>query len=123
MLELPRIRDSPACPALAWDMYAHYYPAPPHAPAFLLSSGLPLTPPQLVAVMKGALFAVGCPYAGQIRSHSLRRGGAQAAQSAGCERSDIAHHGTWKSDSGLKAYVPKSASRAVANKLSQLFAH
>lgn len=122
VLLLPRIPQSPACPSSAWDAYQAAYPGTPDTPAFIIHDGTALTPPQLVTVIKAALLKLGCPYALKIRSHSLRRGGAQAAQMAGCDRAHIATHGTWSSETGLKAYVPSKSSQQVATKLATLFA-
>lgn len=122
VIELPRIPGSPACPAAAWDAYQDMYPGPLHGPAFLTFDGHPLTPTQMVVVLQSVLSKLGCPYASSIRSHSLRRGGAQAAQMAQCSTDEIAHQGTWKSVSGLRAYVPSQTSHVVATKLATLFA-
>ena len=122
VLVLPRIPTSPACPATAWDRYVDMIPGSPTSPAFLLQDGQPLTSQQMVIVLQAALLDAGCPYALQISSHSLRRGGAQAAVASGCSKKDVAVHGTWKSKSGLRSYIPSHSSLTVARGLASLFA-
>ena len=122
VLMLPRIQSSPACPAAAWESYTSRTPARDCDLAFTLQDGTPLTTTQLVLVLKEALASYGCPYAQDIKSHSMRRGGAQAAVAAGCDREDVAAHGTWASVNGLKAYVPSQSSFRVSAALSTLFA-
>jgi hypothetical protein len=123
ILALPRIPGSIACPAKAWDSYIDRVPGSPDDPAFITPMGTPLTPGQMAVVLQAALHAKGCPYALQVTMHSLRRGGAQAALLANCPKEDIARHGTWRSQSGMKTYLPNNSSFRVADKLSALFAH
>ena len=122
VLALPRIQGCIACPASAWDTYVDKVPGSPGDPAFMTPMGTPLTPAQMAVVLQAALHATGCPYALQVTMHSLHRGGAQAAQLANSPREDIARHGTWKSLSGMKTYVPHKASFRVASNLAALFA-
>ena len=122
VLILPRIPTSPACPATAWDRYVTQVEGSPGSPAFTTHDGLPLTTAQLVAVLQTALTEAGCPYAQSIRSHSMRRGGAWAAVAAGCNKQDIAAHGTWASAKGLRPYIPSQSSTNVARSLATLFA-
>ena len=121
VLSLPRIPGSPACPTQAWENYTRLYPASPLFPAFTLKDGTPLTPGHLTAQVRSALGVLGCPYAATFSSHSLRRGGSQAAVRAGCPREDVATHGTWKSPAGMSAYVPSLSSERVAASLATLF--
>ena len=121
VLALPKIDNSPACPTQAWISYTDFRRGSPFEPAFTLGSGRPVTPTQLTAVVRQALKQLDCPYAAQFSGHSLRRGGTHAALQAGCNKSDIASHGTWAKESGMKPYLPSNASLSVANKLATLF--
>ena len=94
VLALPRIPGSIVCLAEAWDRYSKSTALAPEDPAFIGPSGTPLTSNQLVLVMQAALRYMGCPHASQVSSHSLHRGGAQAATLAGSDRSGVAAHGT-----------------------------
>ena len=122
VLSLPRIPNSPACPAGAWDSYTSLIPGHPLSPAFMLKDGRSVTPTHLTDVVRLALITLKVPYGHSFSGHSLRRGGSQAASAAGTEKQDIAKHGTWSKVSGLKPYVPSLHSQRVANKLSTLFA-
>ena len=121
-IALPRIPNSPACPTVAWEEYAAYIDGVPTAPAFTLINGVPLTPKALMTVVKRALEVLNSDYAHLVSSHSIRRGGAQAAQAAGAEMLDIQAHGTWKSKGAMKTYVPNQCSTRVASSLATLFA-
>jgi hypothetical protein len=121
VLHLPRIPGSPACPTQAWVSYTTKVPGSPLSPAFTLSNGSPLIPAQLTATVRYSLGTLGCPYAATFSSHSLRRGGAQAAVRAGGNEADVAAHGTWKSMGGMSAYVPSHSSKRVAASLASLF--
>ena len=122
VVALPRIHSSPACPTQAWKDYITAVPAALDKPAFLLKDGSPLTPSRLVQVLRMTLIVLGCPYAQAVSSHSLRRGGAQAAQASGAAREDIKYHGTWRSEGALKAYIPHQSSSRVAMSMARLFA-
>lgn len=122
ILSLPRIPNSPACPALAWDTYTSLVPSPPTSPAFILYDGRPVTPSHLTTVVRHVLIVLGVPYGPSFSGHSLRRGGSQAAVVSGSDPKDIAKHGTWTKVSGLKPYVSSLPSQRVSDKLSTLFA-
>ena len=122
VLSLPRIPGSIACPATAWDAYVNATPAPPGSPAFVTPFGAPLTPAQMTLVLQTGLARKGCPYAGEVTLHSLRRGGTQAAILAKSPREDVATHGTWKSVKGMKPYLPSAPSSRVAATMAALFA-
>ena len=122
ILSLPRIPNSPACPATAWDNYVAQVPASPYSPAFLLFDGTPLNPTQMCVVVREALSAVGCTYAMKFSGHSLRRGGSQAAIKSGSDKNDVATHGTWSSTTGMRPYLPSKSSQRVASNLGTLFA-
>ena len=123
VLALPRIPTSLACPTKAWEDYIRHVNPHPMAPAFLLTSGVPLSTYSLMSVIRSLLQAMGCPYAILTSSHSLRRGGAQAAQAAGAHKEAIMDHGTWKTVGAMSSYVPKLPSPEVANSLAALFTH
>lgn len=118
VLSLPIVSDPLLCPTTAWRNYVAVHPAPLHYPAFRSTNGQPLTAAPIVAAMRRALAAANNPHAPTVSMHSMRRGGAQAAQAAGCSREDIAAHGTWASESGLAAYIPPDSSSRVANALA-----
>lgn len=96
---------SSLCPVTAWRNYTSLFAPPPHGPAFILSSGVPLTPPPLVKLIRLALSRAGYRNSSSYTIHSLRRGAAQLAADLGAPKGDIKTHGTWRSDKGLKAYV------------------
>lgn len=97
-----------SCPVLAWMDYVQQSRPCPLGPAFVLPSGLSLTPSPLVATMRLALQAIGHPDPQSVSFHSLRRGGARAAANSGVDHNQIMDHGLWASKSGLAAYLPKS---------------
>lgn len=121
---LLRVLASPVisiCPVRAWREYAVMINPCPSGPAFVLNSGLPLTPSPVVEAMRAALRAEGLNNTERISMHSLRRGAVQAAASEGVSHQEIMKHGVWKSSQGLSYYLDPASSevpRAIAAKLA-----
>lgn len=101
-------RHSTICPVASWKAYRQLVNPCPLGPAFITRQGLPITPGPVVDAMRKALAAANHPNPSAITFHSLRRGGAQAAAALGASKEQIMIHGTWKSQSGLAAYVKPS---------------
>ena len=74
-------------------------------------------------VLRAVLLALGSPTSHQVSSHSLRRGGTQAAQMSGAAQEDIQVQGTWKSKGSMKTYLAKQSSAKVATSLAHLFGY
>ena len=121
VLALPRLPGSPACPTHAWIRYATSSTGGAGDPAFLLRNGTPLTTDALVGALRLALRNAGCPYADRVSSHSLRRGGAQAAQASGVPLEALKAHGTWKTDGAMGRYLLPKTTESVARALATLF--
>ena len=121
VLALPRLPGSPACPTTAWVRYAASSRGGPGDPAFLLGNGSPLATDALVGTLRLVLRNAGCPYADRVSSHSLRRGGAQAAQASGATLEALKAHGTWRTDSAMGRYLLPKATESVARALATLF--
>lgn len=101
--------DNPStCPLQAWFDYIKWGNPCPLGPAFVLPSGVPLTPPPVVATIQAALKHSGHPDPLSVSFHSLRRGAARAAAAAGVDHTHIMSHRLWASKSGLAAYLPNS---------------
>ena len=104
---------SPLCPVAACLAAWKAVPAPVTAPLFLLpSTGRPLTPPGLVALLRATLQAMGEPLGRDLTVHSLRRTGALLAAGQGVPDADVMQHGTWTSGA-YRAYVPPPISSSV----------
>lgn len=123
VLSIPVLPGSNMCPTKAWTDYTALVPGFLTEPAFKDIHGTPLTPALIVKEMRAALHEAGRHYAASVSMHSLRRGGAQSAQAGGAQTLDIADHGTWTSNSGLKAYLPTESSTRVSHALASLFGH
>lgn len=100
------------CPVQAWTAYVRTVRPCPLGPAFMLDDHTPLTPGPVVNLMRKAITKNGQIRKGRISFHSLRRGGAQTAVNNGATKLQIMNHGTWKSTSGVEAYI-KPDSRIV----------
>ena len=121
-ISLPTIPGSPVCPTAAWKAYVTRVPAHPASNAFIMTDGTHLTNNRLITVLRATLLALGSPHALTTTSHSLRRGGSQAAQLAGAAHQDIQAHGTWKAKGSLKTYLAQQSSERVAHSMAHLFA-
>lgn len=106
------VRDAKICPVAAWFAYYQAVRPCPLGPAFMINERTPLTPGPVVKLMRTALRQFGNHQGDHISFHSLRRGAAQTAAKNGATQEDIMFHGTWKSASGVEAYL-KPASRMV----------
>ena len=104
---------SDICPVATCLTAWRAVPAPGCAPLFLLpSSGLPLTAPGLVALLRSVLRALHHPSPQDVTLHSLRRTGALLAVAGGSLDEEVMAHGTWTS-SAYRAYVPRPTSSTV----------
>lgn len=110
------------CPVTAWIDYKEAINPCPLGPAFMIDQRYALTPGPVVAIMRLALAAAGKQFNKKISFHSLRRGGAQTAASEGASDQDLMTHGTWKSKSGLAAYIKPPPSMVPAL-LARTLAH
>lgn len=97
--------DPVLCPVLAWRQYLDIVRPSYYSPAFCLSNGIPLSADLVVQFMRTALTGVPDVDISRVSLHSLRRGAAQNAASAGIPLTEIMHRGTWKSKSGVRPYL------------------
>lgn len=102
------VSNSPIlCPVKAWDAYVITYRPPTSGLAFLTPSFLPLTARPVVNVIRSALSSAGYPNPKAYSIHSLRRGATHVAARLGASADELKQQGTWASDSGLRAYLPR----------------
>lgn len=116
--KIPPSQEPSLCPVAAWRHYVNVVNPWVLGPAFIHSSGFPVTPRQVVGLMRLALQGATdiCP--SQISMHSLRRGAVHTAVQKGIPIQEIKTRGTWNSDSGLKPYLlssPRSVTVPVTN--------
>ena len=111
---------SPYCPVIAWTSYATSTVLHPNGPAFITSTGAPLTAMALTKTIRLTLAAVGHPAPGAFTLHSLRRGGAQACAQLGPEISNIQDLGTGRSQA-VHQYVLKNPTKSAPLMLSTTF--
>lgn len=97
--------DRRICPVRAWTSYTNSIQLFPNSPAFMLDRYTPLTSTMVVKLMREALKNNPDVPTHAVTMHSLRRGAAQSAESAGAPRSDIMKRGGWNSKAGLKPYL------------------
>lgn len=115
---LPAIPNSPCCPVLAWRRYARLLVPPPASPALLLPSGKPLTAKQLLHALRTVSLAVfGVEKCFTL--HSLRRGAAQACDTAGLPLPGIMEAGTWRSNAVI-AYLERTVVADAPTALTHL---
>lgn len=115
------VASSNLCPVMAWRLYYGWVSPPPSGPAFLHVGGFPITAGPVVSAIRAALAAAGYMDTSKYSMHSLRRGSAQLASSMGASSTDIMRHGVWRSESGLRHYVPpvpSSVPRTIARGLA-----
>lgn len=96
------------CPVRAWVTYVRLMAPSPSGPAFMLHKYKPLTASPVVAALRAALSQAGYHNANKYSLHSLRRGAAQLAAGLGAPNSEIMRHGIWRSEAGMRHYVPSS---------------
>lgn len=115
-------QSSTLCPVQAWRNYKDSVNPWPFGPAFMINASTPVTPRPTVNFMRLALASAGHSCYHLVSMHSLRRGGAQLAYSAGADSEALMRHGTWKTKSGLDHYLPKDQSiipQIIAASLAQ----
>lgn len=93
------------CPVAAWIRYKEVVKPWALGPAFIHSNRLPLTPAQLVKLMRLALKGCTDINPQRVSMHSLRRGGTQSAVDQGLPVDLVRARGTWKSKSGMQPYL------------------
>jgi hypothetical protein len=89
--------DSPLCPVAALHHLLERYPAPPTAPLFLRSAGLPFNRAYLVDRIKTLLIRIGVNPA-KYSGHSLRKGATVSAIAVGLSKDEVKLLGRWKSN-------------------------
>ena len=100
MVTFPRVHNSMLCPVKAWRRYFRsvaHISGKSRAPLLIdpAASRVKLvTQPALRAMLWRALRAAALP-ADAFTLHSLRRGGASAANQAGVPRQELKRHGLW----------------------------
>lgn len=102
---IPWHSDPLLCAAQAWFKYSTLVKPWILGPAFLIDSGLPLTPRILVGLFRLALQDCRDIDPARVSMHSLRRGAVQAAVAEGVNMNTIKERGMWKSDSGFAPYL------------------
>lgn len=102
---IPQAPAHQLCPVRAWIDYKNSVNPWALGPAFIHSNRLPLTPTQLVKLMRLALKDFNDIDPAKVSMHSIRRGAAQAAADQGVPINDILARGTWSSPSGLRPYL------------------
>lgn len=93
------------CPVRAWERYKSLVRPWALGPAFVHMNRLPLTPAQLVKLMRLALEHFTDIVPQRVSMHSLRRGATQAAVDQGLPLELVMARGTWKSPAGMKPYL------------------
>lgn len=120
VLNVAPVSDKRYCPVYAWLTFKAVCNPCPVGPAFMVNDSTPLTSKPIVDVLQAAL-ASKVKDGHSLSMHSLRRGGTQTAADAGASHKQLMSHGTWRSKSGLKFYLPKptaNVSRIRANSLA-----
>lgn len=107
-VDVNSVPTSPLCPVSAWVNYVKIFKPSPLGPAFIQSSGAPLTARHVVHTIRQALKASGYTNVNQFSLHSLRRGAVHVAAHSGVPSEHIKVQGTWISDSGLDSYLPSN---------------
>lgn len=122
ILSVYPVADRSVCPVAAWQAYYLLIQPCPLGPAFMLNDNTPLTPGPVVKLMRSVLKKTGVPTSSRVSFHSLRRGGAQTAAQNGASQEQIMYHGTWKSTSGVEAYLrpdPRTVPAIIARTLAK----
>lgn len=99
---IPAVEDPIICPAVAWRRYKSAVAPWALGPTFIHMNRLPITPTQVVKLMRVALQDEKDISPSSVSMHSLRRGAAQAAVEEGVPLDEIMARGTWKSTSGMR---------------------
>lgn len=105
IIRLYNVPNSTCCPILAWQRYIQVVNPSLKGPAFMIDNCTPLTARTVVSIMRLALQSAGNQNYHRVSMHSLRRGGAQAAEQNGASHQALKRHGTWTTDSSLKTYL------------------
>lgn len=126
-IPIPRIPDSPLCPAVTLWLLFRTNPAPDTAPAFSFRQGTrlqTLTYPLFQSILKSKLQSRGIDST-LYGSHSFRRGGASAAFFLGNLSADqIRIQGDWASDAYQKYLAPDAhAKHKIAMSLRRMIEH
>lgn len=108
LMPIYKVPNSTCCPVAAWNRYLAAVNPDPKGPAFMIDNVTPLTARPLVNVMRLALQINGNQNYHKVSMHSLRRGGAQAAEQNGASTKALMEHGTWSTPSTLKTYLNNS---------------
>lgn len=101
-----KVGNSNYCPVVSWHMYKSRVNPCPIGPAFMVDDYTPLVSRHVVDVLNCAL-RPSLPLNARVSMHSLRRGGTQTAALAGASNEHLMLHGTWRSNKGLKYYLPR----------------
>lgn len=113
-IPLPRIINSPFCPASTLLLLLKLVPAPfEPCPLFMYTSGhkiIPLTYPTFLSRLKTTLQQLGLN-SSQYSGHSFRRGGASFALECGVPSDLIQSQGDWRSDAYKKYLDPSFNNR------------
>lgn len=100
-----RLADQEVCPVRAWQRYKLAVRPWAFGPAFIHMNRLPLTPAQLVKLMRLALRYFSDLPPERVSMHSLRRGATQAAVDQGIPLDVVRARGTWASTAGIRPYL------------------
>lgn len=117
---IPPGTNSRYCPLAAWRRYKAAVRPWPLGPAFLNHNNLPLTPRQLVGLMRLALAGESDVTPSQVSMHSLRRGATHTAVDNGLSMDTIQVRGTWRSRSSMGPYLARSSSSSLTVPVSNL---
>lgn len=109
---IPRGDFPQFCPVEAWIHYKQTVRPWALGPAFVHINRQPLTPAQVVKILRLALKDHVDICAARVSMHSLRRGATQAAADKGISLHEIQARGTWASPTGMRPYL-KSDSTSV----------
>lgn len=116
--DLPRSDNLKFCPVAAWERYLAVINPWALGPAFIHTNRRPITPREVVALMRLALQDSPDISAARVSMHSLRRGATHTAVDKGLPLEEIKKRGTWKSNSGIRPYLepsPRSVTLPVSN--------
>lgn len=106
--DIPPSQDHRFCPVATWRRYIAIVRPWALGPAFIHLNRIPVTPREVVALMRLALKNQPDITPTSVSMHSLRRGATHTAVEQGIPLEEIKRRGTWRSNSGIRPYLQPS---------------
>lgn len=110
--KLTRADDPLCCPVRAWQRYTEKFKLGPEDPAFITTTGTPLTIRGATKVLRAALVGSAYPDPRRFTLHGLRRGAVHACVNAGSSLQQVKELGQWASEA-VKCYLPRKVISAA----------